>query len=294
MAEERTMQDVYETIRSTLISYGIIDADSAPGNNDLADWIFQQLEENVSEDQVWRDIKQTDAYKQRFPGMAYFDKQMSGVSEAEYISREQKYKEQISRLGLNYKGFQSRDYLASLMTNDVSVDELTARVKYAEEYIGAFAPQSVVDALRKDYGLTDIEMVEYMLDPESSDLSLDLEFKTRSGRAQVLGAAADSGMDLSSRLADELASAGVGYRNAIMGLQEVAAVREDLNRLAAMDGQATFTDDELAGTSTQFQAVGSVEAKKKRGALASKERARFSGSSGVGRGSLSRGGLGSQ
>ena len=286
--------DVYEQIRSALIAYGILDADSAPGNNDLADWIFQQLEDNVSEDQVWRDIKQTDAYKERFPGMEYFDKQMSGLTELQYIAREQQYKDQVGRLGLNYEGFRSRDYIASLMTNDVSVDELTARVNYAEEYISAYAPQSVVDALRNEYGLTNMEMVEYMLDPESSDLSLDLEFKTRSGRAQVLGAAADSGMDLSSRLSDELASAGVGYRNAIMGLQEVAAVREDLNRLAAMDGQATFTDDELAGTSTQFQTVGSVEAKKKRGALSSKERARFSGSSGVGRGSLSRGGLGSQ
>jgi hypothetical protein len=286
--------NVYETIRDTLILWGIIDENTQPGESNLADWIFQQLEDGTSQDQVWRDIKQTDAYRQRFPGMEYFDKQMEGFTEGDYINRENQYKEQIRRLGLNYPGFTSRDYLASLMVNEISVDELKDRVNYAEEYIGTYAPQSVKDALRSEYGLTDMEMVEYMLNPEANDLVLDLEFKSKAGRANVLGAARDTSMNLSDRLVSELAEAGTSYRSAIMGLQEVAAVREDLNRLAAMDGQDKFTDDELAGTSTQLWTSGSVKAKQKKKALASKERARFSGSSGAGRTSLGSSGLGSR
>lgn len=292
MAEEETGTDVYQTILETLIAYGIVDPDDTSGSN-LATWISDQLADNVSEEQLWRDIKQRDEYKARFPAMEFFDSQFQGMTELKYIERENEYRQSIERLGLNYAGFKSTSFIGSLMSNEVSVDELTQRVNYAEQYINNNAPQSVVRALRDEFGLSNMEMVEYLLDPENDDLALSMEMENRKARAQVRGAAEDSGMNLSNRLVQELANAGVGYRNAIMGLQEVAISRETLSRLAAMEGD-TFTDDELAGTSSQFQTVGSVEAKKKRSGLASRERARFSGASGIGRGSLARGGLGSQ
>ena len=288
---ETTSQDIYSTIMATLASYGIV-IDDDPNASNLGSWLWQQLIDGASQDQILREIKETDEYKARFPAMAHFDETMQGMTEGGYIAREKQYRDALGALGLQYQGFGTTDYLASLMQNEVSVDELTDRVKYAQDYISQQAPRSVVDALRSEYGMTDIEMVEYMLDPDNDDLKISLEYQANRSRAEVLGAAADSGLGLSRGMVNELARSGVGYRQGVMGMQEAAQNADALRQLSALDGDS-FTDDEIAATSSQFQTVGSVKAKEKKKKLASKERARFSKSSGLSGRSLTQGGLGS-
>jgi hypothetical protein len=253
--------------------------------------MVSQWENNVSQDEIVREMRTQPAYIKRFPAMSYLSGIGQAINEVDYIRAESEYRSAISTLGTQYKDFYSTDYIGKMMMNDVSPVEATKRVAAAQEYIYSTAPRSVVEALRNQYGLTDGDMVAYMLDPENLGQKVLSDFETRRARADVLGAANEAGLALSNRTADEIAARNYTYGNSAEKFDKVRRESATLSQLAAISN-GSLTDSEVLAA--EFSLEGGTKAKKKIKGLASQERARFSGSSGIGGGSLAGGGLGSR
>lgn len=277
--------DAFENLRLALTTY--MGADGAA----LAQWMMDQLSNSVPEARIMLEIRNQPAYKRRFPAMEHFSRIGQAPSEGEYIQAERIYRDRLAPLGDVYSGYYSTDYIAKLMIADVNPDEVSQRVAAAQEYIYSTAPRSVVDALRNQYGMTEPEMIAYMLDPVNAGQQILTDFQRRQARAQVLGAALDSGLSLSNESADSIAARGYNYASTAVGMEQVREDFGTLTKLAQMSGQIV-TEDEVINE--QFNLAGAASSRQRRKRLASQERARFSTSSAVGNNSLRVSGLGTQ
>ena len=96
-------------------------------------------------------------------------------------------------------------------------------------------------------------------------------------------------MNLSDELYGKIAGNeqfGKSYGNAAANFQAVAEVEDAYNRLGRLSGINTTTEELVTD---QFGLEGAADAANKKKQLASQERARFQGQSGLGRTSLSAG-----
>lgn len=258
----------------------------------LAEWALAQRTAAVPDSTILREIRQQEAYKKRFPAMEYFSSIGQAPSESAYIAAEAEYRKAMSVLGPGYEKYVTTDYIGNMMKNDLDTGEVVKRVAAAQDYIYSSAPREVVEALRSEYGMTDNEMVAYMLDPENIGRQVLVDYEIRSARAQVRGAANAVGIEsLTAEDADEIAARGYNYTNAT---PQLARAKEDSRTLAEMASMSGDSFTERESLSAEFNLGGGEAAKRKKKRLASQERARFSGSSGVSRTSLSSGGLGSR
>lgn len=281
-------ESAYDILRSQLENWGIVVGDDG---SDLAKWLWAQKQNNVPDSLIFIELRDREEYRQRFKGMEYWRSRNQTISEGEYIRMEREYREALDVLGPAYQGFNTNDYIASLMLNGISKDEVDRRVGRALNYVINDAPASVKQALRDEYGMTDMEMVAYMLDPQAVGADLESRYNRASARAEVRGAAKDIGASLNGQQTQAIADMGLGYSRVAMGLAEAMAEAADYSRLGDLSG-ITFTEADAVADSFGLEgATGAKQTKKK---LASRERARFSGSSGLGSKSLSTNGLGNQ
>lgn len=286
MADEVDGQtDAFIALKDALVSY-LGDSGVA-----LADWMVSQWQAGVPQSQIAREIREQPAYKERFPAMEYFSGLREGVSEAEYIQSEREYRDAISSLGPAYSQYFSTEFIGDLMMGGVNTTEATQRVARAQEYIYSTAPRSVVDALKNQYGMTDGDLVAYILDPNNIGAQVIADFDARRARADILGAAADSGLSLTADAADAIAARDYTYGTAIGKLQTADAKAMTLSKLAALSN-GTYTQDEALAA--EFNLDGANAARTRERKLASQERARFSRSSAIGNNSLATRGLGTQ
>ena len=105
------------------------------------------------------------------------------------------------------------------------------------------------------------------------------------------GSATNAGTDLSDSLRDEIANMYGGsswektFSDTSSNFTTVAQETPLYNRLALLSDTEASSDDLVKG---QFNLAGAAEAKTKKNKLASQERARFSGSSGISKTSLAQ------
>lgn len=295
MADENltdTQQTLYDKVVESLRQWGLVTDD----DQSLAQLIWRLTKEDKSGDYMMSEIRKSDAYAKRFPVLAEINKKYNfGWDEAKYISQEESYAEALSALGPAGNRYKTRDSFAQWMLNDVSPIEVQRRVDNATNYVYLDAPASVKEALRSQYGLSDQDMISYLLDPKAVGKELELQFTQRQRKANVMGAAADTGM---TGLSDSTISAigesryGQSYGDAVMQFSNIAAEGESWNKLSDISGERRMSSDEMA--SEAFGTVGGAQVTKQKKRLASQERARFTGSSAIGNNSLRVGGLGTQ
>jgi hypothetical protein len=279
-------QSARETLQSWFEAYGIDDT-STQGGQSLSSLIYGWVEGDKSMDWIKLELRKTDQYKARFPGMDALSKKGMAISEAEYISNERAYLQVLSAAGFE-KIYGTRSNYASFMTSEVSPQELASRVQMAKDYVNMAAPASVKEQLRTLYGMTNEDMAAYMLDTsegkKQSLAALESEYTRRVSQANVSGAAQDVGLGLSTPLRDQIASMGYDYNRSAAGLSQVRTEQDPYRRLGQLYGVQTSTDELVQET---FGLGGGAEATTKKRKLASRERAAFAGSSALGQSSLS-------
>lgn len=279
-------QSARETLQSWFEAYGIDDT-STEGGQSLSSLIYGWVEGDKSMDWIKLELRKTDQYKARFPGMDALSKKGMAISEAEYISNERAYLQVLSAAGFE-KIYGTRSNYASFMTSEVSPQELASRVQMAKDYVNMAAPASVKEQLRTLYGMTNEDMAAYMLDTsegkKQSLAALESEYTRRVSQANVSGAAQDVGLGLSTPLRDQIASMGYDYNRSAAGLSQVRTEQDPYRRLGQLYGVQTSTDELVQET---FGLGGGAEATTKKRKLASRERAAFAGSSALGQSSLS-------
>lgn len=250
-----------------------------------------------------RDDNYQTAYFNRFPAVQKIrelnkTRQQQGLpimaepNPATYVALEEGYRQAL--VGLPSGVWGTSDDIADWIIKDVSPTEVAERVTMATNYINYSANSSIKRELRDIYGMTDQEMAAYVLDQERAVGYLEQEYQKRMRLATVGAAASDAGVGLSDPMRDQLSGNDVyatSYGNAISGFQTVAEQQDTYEGLGRMSRVDTSTDELIAD---QFSLQGGADAATKKRQLASQERARFAGSTGVTRNSLNAQPIGRQ
>lgn len=236
-------------------------------------------------------LRQTDQYKTRFKGMLQL--QQRGVpdirNEAEYITLESEYRRVFRENNLTSflgdAGTQNEyDKIADLVGKfSLSVNEVRDRISDAQRVV-AQTPQEVRNAFREYYNIESDSLVSYVLDPERASV----EINRMANAAIVGGMAQQSSLNLGRGVSERIAGMRGGDQDlnadAIAPeLTSIASTRNATSRLADLE-KSVLSDDEVALAEMDLDAA----AKQKVRGLQSRERARFSGSSAVNSGTLSR------
>lgn len=264
--------------------------------------IDKVYEDNImpTEAQVLNTIYNSDAYRTRFAGNEIIRKRMADgkglpgdrlLTPAEYIRTEEAYKEIMSEAGLPaYFYDQPEDYAKFIGELGTSVAEITERVNIAKQALQN-ADQNIKTALQQYYGLSEGDLVAYLLDPEKAFRAIDSRFafttenlKRKYQTAEIGGAATRAGMTtgVSQGFAEEILKAGKGDL-AERAFQGAAREQEDYQRLMSLYGETAGTED-LAREALALAGGAEVGIKTKK--LASKERAKFQQQSAIDKTSL--------
>ena len=261
--------NAYSVIVSMLKEYGL---------DSLAPKILDYIQKGYSSDTISLELQDTTEWKTRFA--ANDDRRKAGLpvlSPQEYIATERAYRQIMSSAGLPPGFYDQTTDFRQFLAKDVSPQEIQSRVSAVSDFINRGDPQQLA-FLRQNY--TTGDMIAYALDPNRAAPLIGKAFAA----SEVGGAASAQGLAIGKDLAENLATHGVSGDQARLGFGQVALEEPNANKLAAISGEQGFTTTDLA--SETF--LGDSATAQRRQRLASQERGRFGGSSGVSNSSLSR------
>ncbi len=271
----------------------------AVGLTALADSVWEMIEgQTVPKKQMAAEIRRLPAYTTRFP--ANEARQKAGLrplTPAEYIDLEESYRDLMQNYGLPDKYYLRSDPLASqsnfdkLIAMNVDAQTLERRLIQGVDEIQN-KPAEYLQALQTYYPEVQRgDLIAYVLDPKNAEKDI----KAKVAAAQIggeylrAGAARPGGMGPivtpTAARAEELARAGVtaeAARTVAQALPEAERGAE----LARMQGAPEYgqaqVEEELFGLG------GSTRARRQRQDIAQRERAQFTGTTGVTGGALAR------
>jgi hypothetical protein len=285
-ADLRDRQSAYDILYNEFNAYGL---------GGLVEDIKYLLQSNVSPSQFSIELKNTDAYQNRFA--ANKDRIKSGLralSPAEYIGLEDQYQEVMRNYGLP-ASYYTKDPTGKqagfekFLAGDVSALELEDRISTAQKRVINANPE-VSAALKQFYpDISNGDILAYTLDP-----SQGLESIKRKVTAAEIGGAAMAQTDAmgkpilttSEARARELAGYGVDKAAATEGYSAIGAGLQRGSELAAIYKESPYT--QATAESEIFKLSGQQEARKQRQKVTGLEKATFGGQSGLTSGALAR------
>lgn len=171
-------------------------------------------------DQIMADIRNSDAYSQRFPGMKALIASGHAITEADYIAKESTDMSMLHAYGLDSLGT-NRQFLGNLIGNMVSTTELQSRLDTYQQVVQQL-PHEVKDYLQANYGVHAGDLLHFWLNP---DEALP-ELQRKAQAAEVGGAAAVSGFGMiDPRVAARLAGLGVNFNQALSGFENAGELK---------------------------------------------------------------------
>lgn len=273
-------RDAFALLKDTFASYGL---------ESLAGIIEGYMKSDMGAYESSLKLKTEQVYKDRFKGNEL--RRAAGLnvlSEAEYLNQENTYQEvfraynQTALLGADKNS--QREYMANLMARDLSPYEVRQRFDVATNRV-ANADPSVKKQLQAYYGLSDNQMVSFVIAPDQT--LADIERKITTSEIGSAATQAGFGGQVGQARAEELARYGVDLKEARAGYSAIAGGLTQGQKLAQRYGGQY----DLA-TAEEEVFKGNEQAAKKRKRFASLERAAFGGQTGVTSGSLGRKGSG--
>lgn len=262
--------------------------------------------ENVAptDAQILNSIYNSDAYKTRFAANEIIRKRMADgtgmagdkiLNPAEYIAVEEGYRTIMQNAGLPAGFYDNPNDFTNLIGNKIDTAELKSRVNIAADALQK-ADQQTKDALRSYYGLSDKDMVAYLLDADKAFKLIEgrqaftlstADAEKQYGAAQIGGAALRAGQEASKGLSEEIYKAGKGDE-AEGAFQSAAQQQQAYERLVGLSGKQAGKEDLVRA---QLALEGGAGIAKEAKELASKERARFQQRSAIKKESLQRSGI---
>ena len=271
-AKEQQRQSIIDVLSARFKQYGI---------DTLTDTIKQLAVDGATEATVTLALQNTDAYKTRFK--ANEDRAKAGLTvlqPAEYLNLEDSYRQVLRAYGL--KQFDNDSYVQQFIANDVSATELSNRVVTAVQRVQNADP-AVQKQLRDYYGVGATDLVAYVLDPKQQFQKIE-----RQVAASEIGVAAGrQGLTAGVQVAEQLAAQGVSAAEAQKGYATIANILPTAEKLSQIYGGTMDTYGQGQAEQEVFNQLASAQRARER--LTAREVAQFSGTSGVGRTSLSSG-----
>ena len=256
------------------------------GLGSLADRIIEFVKQGFSPQTIDFKITETPEFKLRFPANEARKKAgLPVLSLDEYIAVENSYQSVLRQSNIPKGFYDSKDDFTKFIANDVSPQELKARVDIADRFVDG-VESYFTDSLQRFYGLSKGDLVAYALDPERA-----MPLITRQVRAAEFGGeAARQGLQIGAGMAEQYTGGplGISQTQARQGFEQVAQIAPQAERLSRIsDASQPFGLEEV--TSAVFGGEQSAGYKQKLQSLAEQEQSRFAGQAGVTRGSLAKG-----
>ena len=277
------LQSATDIVRNVLEDYGLGELLDDP-DLDLINLWLAAGGDAAGAAAVWARVRQSDPYKDRFPGMAALSEAGRAISEATYIEMERGYIEIMNAADIDPGFYDEPSDFGALIGGDVSINEFNQRVALAVE-----ATTRMTSEVRKELAtyypeITDGDLTAYYLDPERA--TNIFEEREKIGAARIGGIAVETGFgSVSRQTAERLRAAGVTETAARRGFQTIApstlaeeTASESLDRdpvtgrpmasLAVVGQQkpGNITPEELVGGEfgTDPQAAKRIEARRQR------------------------------
>jgi hypothetical protein len=202
----------------------------------------------------------------------------------EYIQLEETYKNEMQRAGLPKGFYDDPSDFEDWIGKDVAPNEVTGRVQMAADAYATVAANDpgTLRALAEQ-GVDRDYVMAYFLDPDKATPLVTKQSQLQA--AKIQGTGYNFGIEMGADQSSQLANQGISVPEARERFRTVAAEKEDLSRLANLYGEG-FTDSEQVADA--FGMDGAEGFQKKKAKLASQERGKFSGTSGIKQGSLNQ------
>lgn len=201
------------------------------GLGSLADWAWQKWQAGESIDQIMLELRSTPEYKQRFPAMDALAAKGRAITEQQYLYYEQQATSYFRAAGLPSGFYDQPDDFAKLLTSEVGLPELQARVQ-AYQQAAFSSPPEVLQSLKDLYGVTSGELTAFFIDP---DKALPL-IQQRFASAQAAGWAEKTGFGtLDQQQAEMIGKMGLTENQVAQQFGQIAASNELFNPLAGAD-----------------------------------------------------------
>lgn len=258
-----------------------------------------------SSSQILSAVYNSDAYKTRFKANEVIKQRIASgqsrpgdamLTPKEYIDLENQYRQIMQSAGMPEGFYDQTDDFTNLIANGISAAEMQSRVQTASDALNK-ADSNTKNALQQFYGLSNSDLVAYMLDPTRAlpilngrefknsayGLNSATELANAYSTAQVGGSALRQGVEADYGLSSEIAQAGK-QQYADNAFATAAEQNADVQRLGKMYG-ASMDFRDLVKESLDL--TGGAASARQRKKFASKERAAFGGSSAINKNSLS-------
>ena len=271
-AAESQRKSIIATLTDRFNKYGL---------GSLANKVRELAIDGATEATITLALQETPEYQQRFAANAErLKKNLQVLSPAEYINLEDSYRQVLRAYGL--RQFDTDDYVRQFIANDMSAAELSDRVVTAVQRVQNADP-ATARTLRDYYGISNADLVAYVLDPNQQ-----LQKIQRQVAAAEIGAAARvQGLEAGVSVAEQLASQGVTQAQAQKGYATIADILPTAEKLSQIYGNTMAGYGQAEAEQEVFNSL--AEAQKKRERLTARELAAFSGQSGLSRVALTQG-----
>ncbi len=265
----------------------------------LADDAWTMLQEKkVREQEIPVELRKLPAYTKRFPANASREKAgLRPLTPAEYLQKEEDFRELMQNYGLPDRYYLKSDPLASQATFDKLIAGNVDNVTLEKRLIQGIdeiqnKPAEYLDALKTFYPEVERgDLIAFVLDPKNAlkDIQTKVAAAQIGGEYLRAGAArpgmAGAMMTPTAARAEELARAGVTAERARTVVQALPEAERG-TFLSSLEGTPTYGQKEFE---EEFYGLGgAAEARKKREGLVAREASRFSGTSGMASGALAR------
>lgn len=262
-------RNAYSAVQQMLKEFGL---------EALAPKILDFVKNGYSSDTISVELQNTAEWKKRFAANeARVKAGLPVLSPQEYIATERSYRQIMQATGVPVGFYDSPSDFQKFLEMDVSPQEVQTRVQSATDFVNRADPNELA-AMKQFY--TTGDLIAFALDPKKAAPLVGKAFNA----ATIAGQANAQGLQIDQSLAEGLAGEGVNRQQAQQGFSLIAGEQPNANKLAAISGESGFTTEDLVNET--FRSDNATAEKRKR--LASQERGRFSGQSGIGQGSLTR------
>lgn len=267
-------QSAFDIMMATLNDYGL---------GSLAGVLKGFVLDGLKDAELQLALQDTQEWKVRFAGNERL--RQAGVpvlSVPEYLSVERSYAQIMKNYGVPQGFYDDPSDFADWIGNSVSPNELQQRVQIFSDIARREDPAVRDQLMSMGFGEGDI--LAYVMDPTRAQPLIQQKYQT----ALIGGAARRAGLVADNDYATHLADLGVSEQQAAQGYGLISEGLGTMTRAGSIYGE-DYDQSDFEGE--VFEQSGAAAQKRKR--LASRERAAFQGSSGVGQGSLSRNSAGS-
>ena len=280
--QAQNQQNAIAFLTTTFTDYGL--------GVDIANAVTDLVKQGYTADTIQimaQDPKSTNplakAFQQRFPAnAARMAAGLPVLSPSEYIATERSYAQVMNSYGLNSNFATNKDIFTKLLTNDISPTELNSRASTAKQVIENTDP-AVTQQLQQYYGLSQGDMIAHVLDPSVATPIIEKQISA----AQIGAESARYGANVGQSYAEQLSGLGVTQAQANQGFRNIAEAQPATQALATRYdayGPAGAVGGALQAAT--FGTTGAVQSQQELDRLKTQEIAAFTGSSGVGKGSL--------